>query len=500
LDSALENALNRPLIQRWLYNNPIFFVLCTTMLVTVHLQQLGMGVDSAIYACVARNVWENGTWLNPTYTEFDHTPFAEHPPLMFWLQGMIFGIFGATDATARLVSIITGVSSVALTYLIGRHIVDERFGFLAALVLMLTVNYLSLCFKTFIEVLFFFCLLLNLYGLVRGSQDGRFSYWLIFGIGLGAAFLAKGVVVAGYLLGLSIFLLFLKKELLLESGFWVGVLVAVLIPATYLILEATFGQNYFSSYYFGQQIAGRALYSGGRNYINYTRNLFNLYWPWLPLLIAGIYYAFKQKDLWMRLLVFILLSYALFHSISTRLNWQYYANVYVFGAFVSAFAWRQFPRLQFNPERFKRIFLPILTILFIFAQALPIRFHEMKDAKLLSLTPYAERIFQTQPRRVLFTEKALGLWSAPAKMKWYWRAEAKYALTVEELLKEYVKDGRFSFVIIHADELSAFLAAAEALHFQALAKSGNLIMAVQGDRFPASGEVFDVSFPKDFFR
>src|SRR5688500_16921185 len=113
MHGASKKTLNHPpAIQHWLYDNHVFFIICPAMLVTLHLQQLGLGVDSAIYACVARNVWENGTWLNPTYTEFYHTPFAEHPPLMFWLQALVFSLLGATDATARLVSIVTGLGSV----------------------------------------------------------------------------------------------------------------------------------------------------------------------------------------------------------------------------------------------------------------------------------------------------------------------------------------------------------------------------------------------------
>ena len=69
-------------------NNYWFLALCTAMLLTVGFQQTGIGLDSAIYASVARNVAEEGDWLNPSFTEFYHTPFAEHPPLLFWLQAL----------------------------------------------------------------------------------------------------------------------------------------------------------------------------------------------------------------------------------------------------------------------------------------------------------------------------------------------------------------------------------------------------------------------------
>jgi hypothetical protein len=162
-------------------------------------------------------------------------------------------------------------------------------------------------------------------------------------------------------------------------------------------------------------------------------------------------------------------------------------------------AWYQFPRLQFNHERFKQNFLPIVAVLFVVVQALPIRIHELRDGKLLSMTPYAERIFQTQPRRALFTQKAFGIWSAPAKIKWYWRADAKFTFTVEELLQDYVADGRFSLVLVHESEFPALLSAAD-LNFQPLVKSADVVLAVQRDRLPAADSLFDVTFPKEFFR
>ena len=484
----------------WSTRSYPFFIICTTMLVTLKLQELGIGLDSAIYASVARNVMENGSWLNPTYTEFYHTPFAEHPPLMFWLQAIVFVIFGATDVTARLVSIVTGIASVTLTYAIGKRMIDERFGFLSALVLMLTVNYLSMCFKTFIEILFFFCILVSLFGFVRGSRDGRLSSWFIFGLGLGAAFLAKGIVIAGYILGLGIFLLFWQRDLFLTARFWLGVLVAFVIPGVYIFLEATYGKNYFVSYYFGQQIFNRALRSSGEpNYINYTLQLFNLYWPWLPFLFAGIYYAIRKKHIWIRLFVLILLSYALFHSISSLLNWQYFANVYVFGAFISAYAWYQWPCLQFDHQRFKERFLIIVTLLFILIQALPVRVHHLRDKKLLSFTPYAEQIFQTYPRRVLFTQKAFGIWSAPAKMKWYWNTDAKYALTIEDLLQSYLEDDQFSFVLVDESELPDLIAV-DSLGFKPIVKNESVVLAARPGVLATEHELINVAFPKEFFR
>ena len=90
----------------------LFLSLGALMLLTLKLNQYGIGLDSAIYASVTRNIAEGGNWLSPTYTEFYHTQFAEHPPLVFWMLALVFKLFGVNDVTARLVSILTGWGSI----------------------------------------------------------------------------------------------------------------------------------------------------------------------------------------------------------------------------------------------------------------------------------------------------------------------------------------------------------------------------------------------------
>jgi 4-amino-4-deoxy-L-arabinose transferase-like glycosyltransferase len=126
----------------------LFLSLSALMLLTLKLNDYGIGLDSAIYASVARNIAESGNWLSPTYTEFYHTQFAEHPPLVFWMLALVFKLFGANDVTARLISILTGWGSILLVYAIGCRIVDRCFGFIAAAMLLLTFNYSSISTKT----------------------------------------------------------------------------------------------------------------------------------------------------------------------------------------------------------------------------------------------------------------------------------------------------------------------------------------------------------------
>ncbi len=471
------------------------------MLLTLKLNQYGIGLDSAIYASVARNIAEGGNWLSPTYTEFYHTQFAEHPPLALWMLALVFKLFGANDVTARLVSIFTGWGSILLVYAIGCRMLDRRFGFIAAGMLLLTFNYISISTKTFLETPFFFFILLSLWGLLYADQERRLAGWIIFAIGLGAAMLVKGIVIAGYLAGLFSFLIFEKRDLLKNQRFWLFSFIGMALPAAYCLVEEIWGRNHFAAYYFGFQIWNRAWESQVKtDYLCYAKKAFNLYWPWLPFLLYGIYLGFSKRHAWNRLMLYIVLAYALFHSLSYRLNWQYFANLYVFGAFVSAWAWHHLKPLDFPLHGFKKYFLPFLLILYIILQASPVRVHEMRDRKLVSLTPYAERIFQKLPRRLLFTKTALGDWSPAAKIKWYWRAEARFVSSVSELDSLYRQDGNFSFAIVDQQEIIE-LKKYSASGLMPMVRSGNLVLVVSPQKFQAGqDQLLNAELPRPYWR
>src|SRR4051812_46258706 len=55
-------------------------------------------------------------------------PFWEKPPLFFWLQSMSMHAFGINEFAARFPNAIFGIVSLLTLYLIGKKVVDERFG------------------------------------------------------------------------------------------------------------------------------------------------------------------------------------------------------------------------------------------------------------------------------------------------------------------------------------------------------------------------------------
>jgi 4-amino-4-deoxy-L-arabinose transferase-like glycosyltransferase len=75
---------------------------------------------------------EQGRWFDPTYTPYSHTSFAEHPPLVMWMQAIIFLLFGAGDSTARLFGTLCTVGSVVVIYLLEKRLAGSASVFSAA--------------------------------------------------------------------------------------------------------------------------------------------------------------------------------------------------------------------------------------------------------------------------------------------------------------------------------------------------------------------------------
>jgi 4-amino-4-deoxy-L-arabinose transferase-like glycosyltransferase len=68
-----------------------------------------------------------------------------HPPLQFILARLSFGIFGHTEFTARILSVVAGTVSVYAMYLLGKALLSRRLGLIAAT--LTCVNYYNLFYS-----------------------------------------------------------------------------------------------------------------------------------------------------------------------------------------------------------------------------------------------------------------------------------------------------------------------------------------------------------------
>ncbi|MGI8821131.1 MAG: ArnT family glycosyltransferase [Chthoniobacterales bacterium] len=82
------------------------------------------------YASAAREMFRSGSWVPPGDAGSD---ISHEPPLLYWLLGGSFHLFGVSAAAARFPIAGATIVSVALTFLIGERLAGYWRGFIAGL-------------------------------------------------------------------------------------------------------------------------------------------------------------------------------------------------------------------------------------------------------------------------------------------------------------------------------------------------------------------------------
>jgi mannosyltransferase len=134
----------------------------------------------------------NSLWLDEATTHlYAQKSFLEiwsittggefNPPIFYWIEHVML-IFGNGESVLRLVPAILGVLTIPLFYLIGKELVDENVGLIAAALISFSPFhiYYSQEARAYTAVLFFVSLALICYLRARSSQE--LKYWILFGI------------------------------------------------------------------------------------------------------------------------------------------------------------------------------------------------------------------------------------------------------------------------------------------------------------------------------
>jgi 4-amino-4-deoxy-L-arabinose transferase-like glycosyltransferase len=215
--------------------------------------------DEINFAESAREMLVTGNYRD---VQIGFLPFAEKPPLFMWVQAVSMRIFGVGEFAARLPNAIVGIITLVGIYMLGRKLVDRRFGLWWALAFggSLLPN---LYFRSgIIDPLFNLLIFAGIVALFafehayhRAANPGRvwtvpnsrreWALLLAAGIAIGLAILTKGPV--GLLLpGLTwlMFWVIKRKSMampIVPMVIWV--IVAVIVAAPWYVLIARQGSS-----------------------------------------------------------------------------------------------------------------------------------------------------------------------------------------------------------------------------------------------------------------
>ncbi len=88
-------------------------------------------------------VMPSGLWFKTHSFLSIAMPDYGHPPLLFWILGLTYRIFGITRVVPHLINIIFSFIGVYYTYLLGKHLHSRRTGIIASMLLFFSPLYFA---------------------------------------------------------------------------------------------------------------------------------------------------------------------------------------------------------------------------------------------------------------------------------------------------------------------------------------------------------------------
>jgi len=259
------------------------------------------GYDDALYAHEAKEMLRTGDWWN---VRFNGELNFEYPPMFLWLDASSMRIFGVNDFAAKLPAAVAGLGTVlALYFLALRMSGDDAFAWGSALVLATTQPFLKLAGHAMTDVPFtFFCTLALLF-YAMAMNEGRGPWLPLAGVAVGCAILTRSVLGLTPLAVIAVHMIFWRRVASLWSKqFVTAIMFSLAIPLVWMGSQYRLHSGAFLAGHLGfvsQKVTGaNAGIVHGVTYSVFGVELAKYYWPWLPVMLAGLVYQMRvmRKD------------------------------------------------------------------------------------------------------------------------------------------------------------------------------------------------------------
>jgi 4-amino-4-deoxy-L-arabinose transferase-like glycosyltransferase len=252
-------------------------------------------VDEGVNAEAAREMRDNGTWVIPT---FNYQLRTAKPVMLYWLQRASYSVFGISEWSARLPSVLCAWLTILLTYEIARRMFGRPTGLLAGIVLASAIEFCMLAHAATPDSTLLLFTVLTYYLFWSRHEDGSRKWWLPTAAACGLAVLTKGPVGVA-LPGLVFFLYFAwnreLSRLLDHKILWAFLVFALVAGPWYGIVTAeTRGQ--WASAFFGRENLQRfstPMENHRGPFFYHAAALLVLFTPWSVFLLGAIWYGVK---------------------------------------------------------------------------------------------------------------------------------------------------------------------------------------------------------------
>ena len=186
------------------YAVSILFAICFYMIFINLGTNKFVAFDEAIYAKVAKNMFETGDLMTLTWKAYDINWF-EKPSLYFVLTSFAYSVFGVSEFSARFVTACFSIIGLIYTYRLGKELKDSTTGYFAVLAMVLNVSYLYYSRTAMLDVILTSFTVASVFYFLRSQRESKNLNLILSGVMVGLAVMTKSIV--GFL-PLGIYFLF----------------------------------------------------------------------------------------------------------------------------------------------------------------------------------------------------------------------------------------------------------------------------------------------------
>ena len=269
-----------------------YFCLLLVLLLTRLQDLILLEFDDMTHAAMGVSILSTGDWFTmhegvlPTWIK---------PPLYFWVEALLFKLFGISEYWSRFPSALSGFLCIALTYRTAARLWNGKTAFLTLLVLSTSYFFLKYSRRAMLDVPVAFATALGVYALVRAEYENRKGLYLLYGAAAALGYYFKGVQ-GLYLLGIApaYFVLSGQARKIFSRHFLGAVFLSFALIACWAAPQALkYGREFIQS----QSGAGPLLQMGVPSkhspfYEPFTV-LLGIYWPWIPFSLFGLWLSVK---------------------------------------------------------------------------------------------------------------------------------------------------------------------------------------------------------------
>jgi Dolichyl-phosphate-mannose-protein mannosyltransferase len=240
--------------------------------------------SEGLYASISREMALLGQYFQLTY---QGEPYANKPPLFFWVLAVSTRWFGDNEIALRLPGAFFSLGTVMLTYFLGKSLFSRTAGFWAGLVV--ATSHIDLWYgrRVLFDSMQMFFITLAIFAWAKAHLRAAGSWWYpIVGVSMALAVMTKGLHGAGLPLVVIIGFLVLTRDVapLKNRSLHMTVLLMIAIVAGFASLLSDNLQSHFNIFQGFKTAFSQHTATAGHPAYWYLLIIWFDFFPWIALL------------------------------------------------------------------------------------------------------------------------------------------------------------------------------------------------------------------------